>query len=454
MELDLGDIQGNIVPGFSKDHQAFLFAAFASRDSAQTWLKMLHPEIASGEEVQRFKDLFEGIRKRRATQVVSNGTGAPGNDDRDYGALRTVSATWINVGLSFRGLQMLQRNGSLAGFPKAFREYRVPGADAGDGRGDIHALLIVAADRAGDVDAELERQRQILSAAGGSEVTAFRGDALSGPLRGREHFGFKDGISQPAVAGTGSGRGPMVAAGEFLLGYPDQLGNTNLDGLPDWARGGSYMAFLQLQQHIGAFRRFMTSGAGGPTPGGDDLGAAIVGRSAAADASPPGEHPSPFSHIGRANPDWLGPTEAGRRRLIRRAIPYGRALQEGEPDDGQRGLLFLAYHVDTPRQFEHVWGHYLNGANFPGPGAGRDPLTGQLHDVGSVGLQSHSNYSTRTAAAWRPVSITQPGQQGRVTGLGLPVFVTPRFGGYFLAPSISALAVLADGAFPPVRTTR
>ena len=41
-----------------------------------------------------------------------------------------------------------------------------------------------------------------------------------------EHFGFRDGLSQPAISGVGSQGPPMhtVAPGEFLLGYPNEHG--------------------------------------------------------------------------------------------------------------------------------------------------------------------------------------------------------------------------------------
>ncbi|MFP3442565.1 hypothetical protein R0K18_33015, partial [Pantoea sp. SIMBA_133] len=42
-----------------------------------------------------------------------------------------------------------------------------------------------------------------------------------------EHFGFADGISQPIVRGTPRASGstssmPLIAPGEFVLGYPDE----------------------------------------------------------------------------------------------------------------------------------------------------------------------------------------------------------------------------------------
>jgi len=93
--------------------------------------------------------------------------------------------------------------------------------------------------------------------------------------RGREHFGFRDGLSQPVIAGLG-GQGPAfntVADGEFVLGYPNgyqQLPDSPLvpealdpegilpaveqqPGLRDWGRNGSYLVFRQLKQQVSRF---------------------------------------------------------------------------------------------------------------------------------------------------------------------------------------------------------
>jgi len=40
---------------------------------------------------------------------------------------------------------------------------------------------------------------------------------------------------------------------EIILGQPDQTGQPSGGGLPEWTRNGSFMAFLQLQQHVTTF---------------------------------------------------------------------------------------------------------------------------------------------------------------------------------------------------------
>jgi deferrochelatase/peroxidase EfeB len=156
----------------------------------------------------------------------------------------------------------------------------------------------------------------------------------------------------------------------------------------------------------------------------DDVASWMIGRKHDADGTQVDKSPSFLSHIGRGYSRWLPPSESSRHRLLRRGVPYGAPPKGGEPDDGQRGLMFVTYQADLARQFEHVWGRWLNGPDFPVPGAGRDALAGQ-------------------GMGRRPVAIPRPGVKGSAIPLRLPAFVTPRYGGYFFAPSLSALSVLA-----------
>jgi Dyp-type peroxidase family len=421
VDLDLDNIQGNIVPGFSKDYQTFVVARFRGADAGRTWLSSVQPELASANEVQGFKIAFTSVKARK-----------PHAEHRDEGALHHVSATWVNLALSWAGLRLLVGASSSARFAPAFRGNRVPGAQVAEGD---HALLIIAADHAADLEAELARQRQLMASTGVDEVACFSGATLTGDQRGHEHFGFKDGISQPRIAGTPWGSGPPVAAGEFVLGYPDQTGRASGDGLPAWTRNGSFLAFLQLQQHVETFSSVMKQQARqfGVQP--EDVAAWIVGRKRDASGTQLSDPPARVSHIGRGYARWLAPSESLRHRIIRRGVPYGPQWVEGEPDDGQRGLLFVAYQADLERQFEHVWVNWLNAPGFPIQGAGRDALIGQT----SWPVQPASTGT-------RPTVAMRTGQSGAMVHMSLPAFVTPRYGGYFFAPAIDAVSDIASVA--------
>jgi hypothetical protein len=306
----VSDVQGNVYPGFRKDQQAFVLITFPDRAAGRRWLGELRPDIATCEEVEAFNRAFKLIRTRR------------GSEPR---ALRSVSATWINVALSVSGLQRLLGTDATARLPTVFRNNRVPWAEARDDD-DVHALLLVASDRADDLATELARQREVLWGGGARELRCYRGAALGETPR--EHFGYLESAgSEPVLSGADAGQ-------------------------------------------AGAFRREAARLGVRPL----EVTASLLGRR---EGSKTAGDPPPFSHLGRAYPRWLPGGEAARRRILRRSIPYGAPTVEGEMDDGGRGLLFLAYQADLAGQFEHVWRYWLNEPNFPAPGAGPDGLVGQ-----------------------------------------------------------------------------
>jgi deferrochelatase/peroxidase EfeB len=269
-QLELDKIQGNVVPGFSKDHQAFMLVRYGGLEQGRGWLELIEKDLASAAEAATFKSMFTTARGR-------------------------LTATWVNVGLSFEGLRTLVGSQAAARFPAAFRRNRPPGFDVDAPGGNVDAILIVAADRPEDLQAELNRQREHLSRVGALEVQTFCGSTLPDDARGHEHFGFKDAISQPHVAGTSWGTGPEIAAGEFVLGHPDEAGQISGATLPAWAQNGSFLAFVQLQQHVEAFRRAMKDIAAQLRVAPDEVAAWIVGRDTAGEALASRQPASPTS---------------------------------------------------------------------------------------------------------------------------------------------------------------
>jgi Dyp-type peroxidase family len=432
LDLHLDEIQGNVVPGFSKDHQAFLFVRFDNAEQGRAWLRAVRLHVASATEVQAFREVFKSVTPE--PMLVHAGGGPPNQ----------LEATWVNLALSSAGLRLLTGPGSAVQFPALFRTNYVPGADPSAAPdGEVHALVIVAADCSSDLEAELHRQRAYLAANRITELLVLRGDTLPGDQRGHEHFGFKDAISQPAIAGTSWGTGPPVAAGEFILGYPDQTGRVSGTGLPPWTRNGSFLAFIQLQQRVAAFWSAMTQYAQQFGVGPEEVASWIVGRKPDAAGTLLGVQPSPLSHIGRGYVRWLPASESSRHRILRRGIPYGPPLPKGKPEDfAARGLLFAAYQADLERQFTHVWRRWLNGPDMPFAGAGRDALVGQesMQDAGWSGIPEKRPLP-ESPRPLRPALIPRP--EGPFVVASLERFVTPLYGAYFFAPSISALSVLS-----------
>lgn len=282
------DIQGNIVPGFNKDHQHFLFFRIRSARGAKKWLRWLAPRISSMDDVLAF------VRAHRALRLRL-GVKEPG-----------LKATWINVALSHAGIATLAGRDEADAFGEAsFRQGLAersaylgdptdPGARGhasnwavGGPKNEADVLVIVAADDPDDLSATADTVKD--EAARGRLTLLFeqRGQTLPGPLRGHEHFGFKDGISQPGIRGKISSApgdfitpryvGPgdphstifakpgqvLVWPGQFLLGELRQ----NTESLtapsppavnfPKWARRGSYAVCRRLLQDVPAFWEFV-----------------------------------------------------------------------------------------------------------------------------------------------------------------------------------------------------
>jgi deferrochelatase/peroxidase EfeB len=146
------------------------------------------------------------------------------------------------VGLSYSGLEALGvPEQSLATFPSEFRQGMAARADyIGDvgenapehweaalGSKDVH---LVAAALARDTSLMetlvMLAQDAIRDLPGVAPIWALD---VHMPPDGREQFGFKDSISEPAVEGTnilGSNRHEApLKAGEFVLGYEDENGD-------------------------------------------------------------------------------------------------------------------------------------------------------------------------------------------------------------------------------------
>src|SRR5262249_45249953 len=97
-----------------------------------------------------------------------------------------------------------------------------------------------------------------------------------------EHFGFRDGISQPAIEGSGipgtNSKETPLKAGEFLLGYRDETGGFPRMPQPEiLGRHGTYVVFRKLHQRVAAFRQYLKANALNPEEE-ERLAAKMMGR--------------------------------------------------------------------------------------------------------------------------------------------------------------------------------
>ena len=378
--------------------------------------------------------------------------------------------TWVSAAISFQGLKVLGvPQSTLESFSPEFQQGMAARAkvlgDTGEsspefwekplGSADVHVVMVAVAPTQEQLEASLQRARSVYEKIGG--VTAvWRQDchALPGD---REAFGFRDGISHPAIEGSGipgtNPEEPPLKAGEFVLGYPDEMGDTPPVPQPDiLGRNGSYVAFRKLHQRVAAFRRYLkANSADGEKE--EWLAAKMMGRwrsgaplalcpvhdntELGADprrnnrflfkADDPIGYKTPCgSHIRRMNPrdaDVAGVVRI--HRMIRRGASYGPTLKEGvlEDDGADRGLMFAFVGAHLDRQFEFVQSEWMNDGSFFGGGAAQDAVARSSNGAGTFDIPK------------RPL---------RVRLQGLPNFVVNRGGEYCFLPGLRALRWLGD----------
>lgn len=411
----------------------------------------------------------------------------------------------VNLGLTYAGLALLRDPCDL-GLSKPFQEGMAARAeqylsdrgesapehwDFSDGevvaakrdqRDRIHAVVLI---QGSDSDQVADATRDVQAAAEGAGAQC-RVERTCRLRDNREHFGFVDGISQPAIEGLDgdaeghgavdeNGRWRKIEPGELVLGYASEAGP--FAGHP-WLADGSFIALRKLEQDVAGFVRYLHQHAGVLAPRelpadqkAEWLAARLVGRwpngAPLIPLAPTAKNGNDFryaadsvgfacphgAHVRRANPrDVLNRfgDYAERHRIVRRALMYaykevdGHAQLALEPDDPpvdwstlaggddgvRRGQIFIAFNADLERQFEFVQSNWINLGETARDRlfTFRDPLTGANDGSGHFVI---------------------PGSEFKVAS-ALPRFVTTRGGGYFFLPGLEALDELCR---PPATRT-
>jgi deferrochelatase/peroxidase EfeB len=131
---------------------------------------------------------------------------------RRGGELGVVKATWMNIAFTHKGLLALGAPNSTQ-FPRAFTDGMKGRADVLGDRGEsdsskwirpfrdgeIHALMIVASDSQEDLGEHVLRYVHNMGINGGVQLVYLQEGAVREDEPGHEHFGFRDGVSQPGV---------------------------------------------------------------------------------------------------------------------------------------------------------------------------------------------------------------------------------------------------------------
>jgi Dyp-type peroxidase family len=448
--LDLADVQGDILQPYGNRfrHTSYVFLGVGDAATGRAWLSDHVDRVTTAVR-------WTGDHPQSTFNVALTCSGLT--------ALGVAPAAIESFSEEFQqgmGARAAQLGDLGTGAPEHW--------ERGLGTGEAHILVTINARGRSALDGALAELRDGLPAGGMSIVHEMHAELFS---TSREHFGFADGFSQPAIEGVGNSdaaRGEGVpeadgwrplALGEFLLGHEDEETRTDpkrrLPSAPSdpLGRNGTYMVWRKLKEDVALFRRVIRD-ASRLYQGGDEakLLAKVVGRwqngaplVTAPDGPPEGFNPKapgtnnfryssdpsgyacPLgAHIRRSNPrDALGfdGKLSFRHRIIRRGMPYGPELPPGATeDDGEdRGLVFVCLNASISRQFESIQRQWLNDGNSFHLGADSDFLLGA--PSGKMTIQGDP-----------PFFLSPQGP-----------FVTMRGGEYLFVPGVTALAAIADG---------
>ena len=309
----------------------------------------------------------------------------------------------------------------------------------------------------------------------------------------REHFGFRDGISQPVIKGSNlpaAGNNNDIDAGEFVLGYKNEYGvypdgplvkveQGNLELLPDNPGGygsngkrfkdiglnGTYFVLRQLEQNVNGYWSFikkqsLDANGNANNEEATKIAAKMMGRwpSGASLINHPDKDPGgdkddnnfsykkqdedgekcPFgSHIRRMNPrDQFEESPAGislkltrRHRIIRRVRSYGEDFIGSAENHKPNGEVGLLFGCFNANISKQFEFIQYTWAN--------SPKFKRLYDDPDpiIGVRE-------CPVAGVKQNFTIPQKTANRVIPNLQRFVTVKGGAYFFFPSISTLKFL------------
>ncbi|KAG4431407.1 hypothetical protein IFR05_013118 [Cadophora sp. M221] len=492
--LRKANIQGDIWPGLPKRFQTFLFFRIRKPEQFKVQLKAFVPEITTAETAAAWKDAKQKEKQLHPKDLL------PGN---------LLPKTGVNISFSSKGLAALgkfvfdeatvkkdkdmaaifrknQLRGGIFGIgmfndltyegwddPQDLRQAYKPYGEKKERL--IDGVIMVSSNIEQDMvekvnrvkehflkESDVDKDTYVLSNDPVIEFPLIRvGNSRPG---NKEHFGYKDGISQPKIEGLDDlpkDKEPIaVKPGLIFSGHEgDEMGQ------PDWATDGSFMVVRDLQQLVPEFEKFLEDNshkapfAAGSKDPKEKLAAYLMGRwrnGTPVDMSPhddkegdPEYHGSnnfdfhpidkhdrcPFgAHIRKMRP--RGDLNHDHAVIIRRGISYGGDVTPEEHathksnDKNERGLIFVCYQSDIRNGYTFLTTRWASNHHFPDKktkyvgeqGPGIDAIVGQRlphHPPRSLGLPD--------------------GKEPSEERIELDSWVIHRGGEYFFTPSIDAL---------------
>jgi Dyp-type peroxidase family len=464
-DLDFTNIQGDILEGLPKKYQSFVFFTIADANLFRKGLKDIVPLITTTAQATADLAIIDQHKRQHGESLIK--------------------LVGTNIAFSHDGLTALNITDDLgdpdftAGQLKAapaLGDPLTPGSTTDPAwepafKATIHGCFNITGESRQTINDRVSKLEATLKGAI-KTVNRVDGAVRRGAEKGHEHFGFQDGVSEPAVTGfrlPNAGEA-TTEAGVILLGQP---GDAKAKTRPAWAKDSSFLAFRKLRQFVPEFNDFVKKN---PIPdpgltheqGSELLGARMVGRwksGAPVERDPAadnlvdandidkinefdyvtGDNPAtpqlkcPFTaHLRKMNPraGFPGLPAVQVRRITRQGIPYGPEVTSHEKQTNttvqDRGLLFICYQSTLSFGFVFLQESWANNVDFPNKGDGLDPIIGQGPSRSTTGMDPEKPTAT----------------------LALPKepFVKPLGGVYMISPSIAALSG-APFSKPPAPTT-
>ncbi|KAE8382373.1 hypothetical protein BDV26DRAFT_288655 [Aspergillus bertholletiae] len=459
------NVQGNIWPGLPKEYELFYFFKITHEARFRSHLKTLIPHITTANNALQARDQ---IRQYKA--AVSEGDAHPG----------AIQLAGVNIAFSAKGLTKLVKDendrlkaGPFLGGMLADLQGGVAGGEGRDNPDDwerrfkdydIDGIILVTGDSEKTAGAKLRHMKSHFIGffdftSSIEDLFTIHGYKRPGPESNKEHFGYREHISQPQLVGLdpppkGDKEPPPVPPG-YIITNSDQDPSPQ----PDWATEGSFLVFRKLQQLVPEYNKWLNETAPKHNLTADQLSARLMGRWKSGaplclalwednptlaennnfDFKPTDtQKHCPFAaHIRKARPRG-DLADKFSSAIIRRGIPYGPEVTKEEQDQQatkeDRGMLFVCYQSNISNGFRRIQGQWCNKNTFPSgkkritgdPGPGADPICGQPNgpDPFVMGLCDGENQNVH---------------------VDLQCSVIPRGGEYFFSPSIAALRHLSNG---------
>lgn len=444
----LTNLQGNILKGHGRDLTVQIFFEFTgTAEESRKWIA----NFARNHVTSAAEQIQQTIRHKANPAVSDNFSNlflsATGFEALDF------SKENFPEGSPF--VQASFKNGMKAA---ASELNDPPFSELEDGfKGQIDGMILLANDKANQINlASLENEivtdiqtiAKVLVVEHGIGQVSVKGEPV-------EHFGYRDGISQPLfledeIEAENQGDGPpkwdpTAPLKLVLLADPNA---TEEDCF------GSYFVFRKLEQNVRAFKEAEKKLADQLGLVGSDrerAGALAVGRFENGSPVTLSEKPAkanfnnfsydddsgatkcPFhAHIRKTNPRGDNASrepleEEKMHRIARRGIPYGtREIAPGveqpleDLPTGGVGLLFMCFQSNIANQFAFIQKLWANNSDFVSDDTGVDPVIGQT--------------MTAQSQKWSSKFGGAADQEFDFSG-----FVRLRGGEFFFAPSLPFL---------------